>query len=155
MVHLPTHRSATHVLIHEIVTNRVLPSPMTAVLVADDDESYRELVMLTLEDLCGVDPVHGFASGKPLLRHLAEHPDDPGGLAILDLHMPDFSGVELLGEIRRLAPRLPVAFLSGAAGEDERAACLAAGACAFLRKPVAYPELVAMLQELLRSVGAG
>jgi CheY-like chemotaxis protein len=128
---------------------------MSPVLVVDDDESYRELLMLTLEDHCGVEQVLGFASGRPLLQHLATAAGPPPVLAILDLHMPDMCGLDLLRQLRRLAPDLPVAFLSGAADDDERAAGLAAGACAFLRKPIAYPELIELLQGLVRSVHAG
>jgi CheY-like chemotaxis protein len=127
---------------------------MSPVLVVDDDESYRELVMLTLEDQCGVEQVLGFASGRPVLQLLANE-GPPPALAILDLHMPDMSGLELLRTLRRLAPELPVAILSGAADDEERAAGLAAGACAFLRKPIAYPELIRLLQGLVRSVHAG
>jgi CheY-like chemotaxis protein len=41
--------------------------------------------------------------------------------------------------------------LSGAAEPEERAACLAAGACAFVEKPVAYVNLIRALQELVTS----
>jgi CheY-like chemotaxis protein len=128
---------------------------MSPVLVVDDDESYRELVMLTLEDQCGVEQVLGFGSAQPLLQYLATEGGPPPALAILDLHMPDMSGLELLRALRRVAPELPVAFLSGAADEEERQAGLAAGACAFLRKPIAYPELIRALQGLVRSAHAG
>ncbi len=123
---------------------------MNPVLVVDDDESYRELVMLTLEDHCGVDRVVGFPNGAQLLQHLADPAADPPALAILDLHLPDTSGLELMREIHRSHPALPVAILSGMAGEEERAAGLAGGACAFLRKPVAYADLIRLLQELVK-----
>jgi CheY-like chemotaxis protein len=122
---------------------------MNPVLVVDDDESYRELVVLTLEDHCGVERVHDFAAGGPLLQHLETSTEAPPVLALLDLHMPDMDGLQLLHEIRRRAPQLPVAFLSGAAEAREREACLAAGAIAFLLKPVAYADLVSSLHALI------
>ncbi|HET8745127.1 MAG TPA: response regulator [Ramlibacter sp.] len=125
---------------------------MQAVLVVDDDENYRELVVLTLEDECGVLPVHGFAGAAALLRHLDGGGAEPPRLVLLDLHMPDMDGLELMRQIRQRHPGLPVAFLSGAARPEERAACLAAGATAFLQKPAAYPELVHALGELVRSL---
>lgn len=130
---------------------------MKPVFVVDDNARYRELLALTLEDHCGVDRVVGFSSGQPLLRELSgeRREAEPPALVILDLHMPDTTGPDLVREIGRIAPGLPVAFLSGAAGPQERDACLAAGARAFLRKPVAYPELIAMLQDLVRSVADG
>lgn len=123
------------------------------VLVVDDDENYRELVVLTLEDGCGVPQVLAFPSAAPLLAHLGSGGQRPA-LILLDLHMPDVRGLELMIQVRKLVPDVPVAFLSGAAAPQERDACLAAGAVAFLQKPVAYPELVTSLRDLVRSLPA-
>lgn len=127
---------------------------MTSVFIADDDENYRDLLQLTLEDACAVETVRGFPLGGTLVEHLARCTEPPS-LVLLDLHMPDGSGLELLRRIRALHPRVPIAFLSGAAAPEERDACLQAGAFAFLRKPVAYDELVRGLQGLLDAASAG
>lgn len=124
---------------------------MDAVLVIDDDESYRDLVMLTLEDQCGAREVRGFAGARPLLEYLARADRAGVSLVLLDLHMPDMGGLQLMAEIRKLDARVPLAVLSGAAAAEERAACLAAGAVAFLHKPVVYGELVLALQGLVRA----
>ena len=123
---------------------------MDAVLVIDDDESYRDLVVLTLEDQCGAGDVRGFRSARPLLEYLARTDRAGVGLVLLDLHMPGMDGLALMAEIRKVDARVPVAVLSGAAAAEERAACLAAGAVAFLHKPVVYGELVLALQGLVR-----
>jgi CheY-like chemotaxis protein len=127
---------------------------MNTVLVVDDDDSYRELVVLTLEDQCGIPQVLGFGGGTSLLNHLGRTPELPE-LVVLDLHMPETSGLDLMTRIRKVAPEVPIAFLSGAAAPEEREACLAAGACAFMRKPLAYGELIGILQELVRSQTRG
>jgi CheY-like chemotaxis protein len=126
---------------------------MHSVFVVDDDESYRELVQLTLEDHCGVASVQGFEGAGSLLRHLAQAQDAPCML-LLDLHLQGHTGVDLLRQLRSSGIQAPVAFLSGAALPEERAACLAAGAIAFLSKPVAYADLVQALRELVDSVDA-
>jgi CheY-like chemotaxis protein len=125
---------------------------MNPVLVVDDDENYRELVVLTLEDGCGIPQVLGFPSAAPLLAHLGSGDVPRPALILLDLHMPGVRGLELMDQVRKLLPGVPVAFLSGAAAPQERDACLAAGAVAFLQKPVAYPELVTSLRDLVRSL---
>lgn len=122
---------------------------MNSILVVDDDASYLELLVLTLQDQCGVQDVQGFAAGSLLLDHLARGGGAPG-LVLLDLHMAGISGLDLMREVRRRDERVPIAFLSGAASPDERNACLAEGAVAFLTKPVAYGELVRSLQALVR-----
>lgn len=126
---------------------------LNPVFVVDDDENYRELVVLTLEDGCGVAKVLGFPGAAPLLAHLRSDGMQRPALILLDLHMPDVRGLELMLRVRELAPGVPVAFLSGAAVPQERDDCLAAGAVAFLQKPVAYPELLARLRHLVQSLG--
>jgi two-component system sensor histidine kinase RpfC len=123
---------------------------LNTVLVIDDDENYRELVVIALQDDCGAE-VLAFGAGHQLLEHLARPRREPVGLVLLDLHMPGMNGLELMSEIRRLDERVPIAVLSGAAEPEERAACLAAGACAFVEKPVAYANLIRALQELVTS----
>jgi len=128
---------------------------MNTVLVVDDDESYRELLVLTLEDQCGIRRVRGFPGAGALLSHLsvaAAAGTEPPALVLLDLHMPDMTGLDLMTRIRAIAPSVTIVFLSGAADPEERAACLAAGAAAFLPKPVAYGELIRVLQGLVRSL---
>jgi FixJ family two-component response regulator len=130
---------------------RLLPMEMHSVFVVDDDESYRELVQLTLEDQCGVASVQGFDGAGSLLRHLAQAQDAPSML-LLDLHLQGETGMDLLQQLRSRGVQAPIAFLSGAAAPEERAACMAAGAVAFLSKPVAYADLVQALRELVASV---
>jgi DNA-binding response OmpR family regulator len=127
---------------------------MNQVLVLDDDDHYRELLELTLQDECGVACVHGFADGPSLLAYLATPGISRPELLLLDLHLNGLSGVELLREVRGLYDSLPVAFLSGAAGAEERRICLEAGAIDFVTKPAAYPGLVGELQRLLRTASA-
>ena len=124
---------------------------MKPLLVIDDDESYRELLVLTLEDHCGPREVLGFPEARPLLDHLARPGGEPAALVLLDLHMPGMTGLELMAQIRRIDAQVPLAVLSGAAAPEEQAACLAAGAFAFLRKPVAYDDLITALTELVRA----
>lgn len=127
---------------------------MKPVLVVDDDPSYLELVLLTLEDHCGTTSVRGFSAPRPLLEHLESGAGPEPALLLLDMHMPEMSGLDLLRELRRRAVTAPVAFLSGAAAAEERDACMAAGAIAFLQKPVAYGDLVRGLKEVVQLLTA-
>jgi len=124
---------------------------LNPLLVIDDDESYRELLVLTLEDHCGPREVLGFPAARPLLDHLARSDRARAALVLLDLHMPGMNGLELMTQIRRIDADVPLAVLSGAAAPAEQEACLAGGAFAFMRKPVAYDDLVAALTNLVRT----
>jgi DNA-binding response OmpR family regulator len=123
---------------------------MTAVFLVDDDDNYRELVQLTLQDACGVACVHAFRRAGDLLGHLERQAPDGPGLVVSDLHMPGVGGLELLQRIRQRHPGLPVAILSAALDDAQRQACLDAGAAVAVLKPLAYAELVATLHGLLR-----
>jgi DNA-binding response OmpR family regulator len=78
-------------------------------------------------------------------------------LAILDLGLPDGSGLELLRRVReadaaasRMDPDLPVLLLTGRASELDRIRGFERGADDFLAKPFAYGELRGRIGALLR-----
>lgn len=70
-------------------------------------------------------------------------------LAVLDLGLPDGSGLELLRELRSTS-RLPVIVVSGRGAEADRVAGLEIGADDYLVKPFSQRELVARIRAVLR-----
>jgi DNA-binding response OmpR family regulator len=88
------------------------------------------------------------------LRELSyKRPD----VAIVDLGLPDGSGLELIGRVRaadgvasRLDPAVPILVLSGRAGELDRVRGFERGADDFVPKPFSYRELRLRLAALLR-----
>jgi DNA-binding response OmpR family regulator len=78
---------------------------------------------------------------------------------LLDLTLPDASGLEVLQEIReadgivsRFDPRLPVIVLSGRGADDDRVRGLEFGADDYVVKPYVYGELRARIAAVLRRV---
>ena len=78
-------------------------------------------------------------------------------LAIVDLALPDGTGLELLERVRaadgvasRLDPQLPLMVLSGMAGELDRVRAFERGADDFVAKPFAYSELRLRIAAMLR-----
>ena len=70
-------------------------------------------------------------------------------LAVLDLGLPDGSGLELLRALRSTS-RLPVIVVTGRGGEADRVAGLEIGADDYLVKPFSQRELVARIHAVLR-----
>jgi CheY-like chemotaxis protein len=116
------------------------------VLVVEDDEATR-LAMTSW--LAG----EGFlvvpaGSGYEAVQHLL-HPLEPIDVVLLDVGLPDVSGVVLHETIKELCPFLPVVVCSGLATTEEVARMLELGARRYLCKPVDPEELVSALEEAL------
>jgi two-component system, OmpR family, response regulator len=71
-------------------------------------------------------------------------------LAILDLGLPDGSGLDLLKEIRTRDPQKPILILTAKTDEDSVVEGLQTGANDYIRKPFGNKELLARLQTALK-----
>lgn len=128
---------------------------MTTLLVLEDDGATRAF----LADNLTADGFEVLAAEttQEALRLLETAAPD---LAILDVGLPDGSGLDLVGRVRsadgvssRLDPALPVIIVSGHAGELERLRSLRRGADDFVAKPFSYPELLERVRAVLRRSG--
>ena len=116
------------------------------VAVLDDDEAQLELARQALEGM-GHD-FHGFADSKTLLRVLRRESFD---LLILDWHLPDISGIDVMQWARQnLEQRVPILFVTNRSMESDVIECLSAGADDFMVKPIRMGELTARVNALLR-----
>src|SRR6516162_3267937 len=115
-------------------------------LVVDDEES---LVLLAEEVLAslGYEPV-GCVGAQQALRVFRAAPQRFDAV-LTDAIMPGMSGLELLAELRRTRPELPVVLVSGYGGPDLNASATAAGAHAVLAKPLGAADLAQCLAQLL------
>jgi two-component system KDP operon response regulator KdpE len=113
-------------------------------LVIDDEIQIRRLLRVTLE--AGGFAVRDCDSGQVGLSEIAfQRPD----IVVLDLGLPDISGVEVLKRLREWT-RVPVLILSILGHEDDKVAALDAGADDYLTKPFNGRELLARLRVMLR-----
>jgi two-component system, OmpR family, KDP operon response regulator KdpE len=114
------------------------------VLVIDDEIQIRRLLRVTLET--GGFVVRDCDSGQLGLSEIALRRPD---IIVLDLGLPDISGVEVLKRLREWT-QVPVLILSVLGGEDDKVAALDAGADDYLTKPFNGRELLARLRVMLR-----
>jgi DNA-binding response OmpR family regulator len=70
-------------------------------------------------------------------------------VALLDVHLPDASGVDLFPLLRQRLPATPVIVCTGEATPEEAAELLRLGAQRYLRKPVSPDELLATVEACL------
>lgn len=74
------------------------------------------------------------------------------GLVLLDIRLPDLSGLEVCERLRLHRPDLPVLMLTALDAVEDRVWGLRAGADDYLPKPFAFDELIARIEALLRRV---
>lgn len=77
---------------------------------------------------------------------LAEHDATAPGCLILDLLMPDMTGLDLQQELARLGERRPIIFLSGRADVPSSVTAMKLGAVDFLTKPVDAKSLLEVVR---------
>ena len=115
-----------------------------AVLVVDDEPQIVRALSVVLRG-AGY-RVEAAATGQEALDALSVRPPDA---LVLDLVLPDGSGIDVLGELRRWS-RLPVLVLSAVGDEREKVRALDAGADDYVTKPFSPDELLARLRAVLR-----
>jgi len=116
------------------------------ILLIDDHALFREGLVGLLERR-GIEVVA--AVGEPSRgRGLIEqyNPD----VVLLDLRMPEMSGHELLRQLTRELPKLPVVMLTTSADESDLAECLRNGARGYLLKDMEPDQLVMALQAIMK-----
>ena len=101
-----------------------------SILVVDDDVESRHAVSRVLQ-AAGLD-VWQCATASAARAALRER---PVSVVLLDIGLPDVSGLELLREVRRTHPDASVVMLTGSAEKSDMEAAMQSGAISYLRKP--------------------
>jgi FixJ family two-component response regulator len=110
----------------------------------DDEPRVRKVVSATLEEL-GV-KVSSFASAADCLQQLNPIMCD---LLIADVKMPGMDGIELLTEIKRIAPWLPVLLITGYGDIPMAVRAVKAGAVDFIEKPLDKESFLNKVKSIL------
>ena len=118
-------------------------TPGKAVCIVDDDESVRDSLQFLLT--CNGLLAHSFSTPSDLMGRM---PGDIGCL-ILDLHMPDMNGLELMTVLRGAGISAPIIIISGRRDAAADAALRGAGAMAILSKPFDDRDLLLLLKQAM------
>ncbi|HKU53759.1 MAG TPA: response regulator [Rhizomicrobium sp.] len=116
------------------------------VCVVDDDEAVRDSTQMLLG-------IHGFKvrSYARARDFLAEFTAADTGCLILDIHMPEMTGVELLTLLRARGVATPAIIVSGQVDPAVGEILTRSGALAILSKPVNQDELMGYVEQALTS----
>jgi DNA-binding NtrC family response regulator len=118
------------------------------ILIVDDDEGVRTSFGHVLRE--GGYEVFLAESGKDGLR---EHRASPMDLAIIDLFMPDQDGLEIISQLHKESPDVPIIAISGgyAASTTMLAVAQGMGAAKVLEKPFDSNVLLLAVEQLLQA----
>jgi DNA-binding NtrC family response regulator len=119
------------------------------VLIADDDESVRQLLTAffdkTYADRGYV--IEAVADGTAAIEAVRR---SPPSLVLLDIEMPGVDGVTALRAIRSMQPRVPVIMVTGNESRRTAAHVMELGAFSYMPKPVRLIYLEHIVGSLLR-----
>ena len=118
-------------------------TPMN-ILIIDDQAIVRRTLQRYIEHRG--DTAYMAENGHTGLAIVQEHPID---LVITDVRMPDIDGLEVLAQIRKHHPEIPVIMVTGYADTDMAIQAVNAGAFAFLQKPILSTILSTRIDEAL------
>ena len=118
---------------------------MIRILIADDHAVVRQGLIQIVSDTSDMVVSGEASSGREVLAKISE---DKYDVVVLDIAMPDFSGLDVLNEIKRTKPELSVLMLSIYPEEQYAVRALKAGACGYLTKKVAPKELIRAIRKV-------
>src|SRR6266571_513757 len=121
-----------------------MTEPDRVVFVVDDDASLRESLKDLIQSV-GL-RVEAFASAQEFLRN--NRPDVPTCL-VLDVRLPDLSGLDLQKRMAEADMEIPIIFITGHGDIPMTVQAMKAGAVEFLTKPFREQELLDAIQQAL------
>lgn len=113
---------------------------MAHILLIEDDAQFRVMMALML-----VKDGHQIATANNGLEGLLHYFQNWPNLVITDILMPEKSGLEIIAEIRKQSPHIPIIAISGGSKDINKESCLSAaekiGADQVLTKPFSLDEM--------------
>ncbi len=118
------------------------------ILVIEDDNTLRETLAAQLTESGFA--VEQAADGKEGLYFALEYPID---LAIVDLGLPEMSGLDIIREVRKQGKSFPILILTARDRWEDKVDGLDAGADDYVVKPFQFEEVIARVNALVRRSG--
>jgi two-component system NarL family response regulator len=119
---------------------------MIRILIADDHELFREGLRVVLELRPDFDVV---AEATNVAETIAAHAQHHPNLTLLDLQMPDGTGIDALKIIRKTQPDARVLMLTTYDGDEDIHRAMAAGASGYLLKSIPSKQLEAAIRAVM------
>lgn len=117
-----------------------------AIYIIDDDPDLREVLCVALETQFQVKAFSTATSGIEAIK------DDPPDLVLLDIGLPDISGIDALSEIKRLQPNVLVIMVTASTDINTAISTMKLGASDYMMKPINLDALEVAVQNALEKI---
>ena len=124
------------------------------IIMVEDDEGHARLIEKNIRRAGIANAIRHFLDGTTALDYLFNAPDGPKmngpALILLDLNLPDMSGIDILTKIKsdERLKRTPVVVLTTTDDTQEIQRCYDLGANVYITKPVNYENFARAIQQL-------
>ncbi len=118
---------------------------MEKILVVDDNK-YIRFALSTLLEESGYKPITAETGQKGIEEIKAKKP----ALVVMDRKLPDCDGVDLLNEVKKIAPDIPVIILTAYADYKTEEQAIKLGAYAFISKPFDNDTIIELIKKALK-----
>jgi two-component system response regulator AtoC len=120
--------------------------PQNVILLVDDDPVFTRFTEKILTE-GGMNVVPAFNKAEGLAKFEEHHPS----CVILDIFLPDGSGVDMIKPFRAAAPKVPIIMVSGQSEVDDVVRAMKDGANDYIKKPFRGEELLLKIQMVLEA----
>ena len=117
-----------------------------SIYIVDDDSEMREVLSLALD---GKYQVRTFSTAGSALEAIK---DDPPDLVLLDIGLPDISGVDALREIKKLSPDVLVVMVTASTDINTAISTMKLGASDYMTKPINVDALDVSVRNVLDKI---
>ena len=124
------------------------------IVMIEDDEGHARLIEKNIRRAGISNPIKHFLDGTSALQFLYEDPSGPvhngPALILLDLNLPDMSGIDILAKVKGDGPlkRAPVVVLTTTDDKLEIQRCYDLGCNVYITKPVNYESFADAIRQL-------
>lgn len=121
------------------------PAKASKIYLVDDDDAVRRALAALMESV-GYEPV-AFASAR---EYLAQFDPQAAGCLVLDIRMPEMTGLELQDALRERGAAIPIIFITGHGDVPMAVEAMKKGAFGFIQKPFRDQDLLDRVNHALR-----
>lgn len=120
---------------------------MPVIYFVEDDQAIQYVIEKTIEN-AGYKG-YGFSTGEAVIDAFKKQKPD---MLLLDIMLPDASGLDILKLVRKLDKKIPIMIISALQNEMDKVIALDLGADDYMTKPFGVLELTSRIQARLRSI---